>query len=706
MAKGTSKQKTSAPVFVGGMLASEELIKKLRAQSPELDKLLEEKVAKTVEKTIKKAAGEVKKKAVEPVVEQEETQGLVPYTGWKEMLSDKLTGRGWNELKGSITDVVNNPFKKNKETGKRHLINPNLKKALWQNKGRIALDALSGGRYTRFKDDWDDKWGSGMAERMQYEQAGRKSLADRVNSSAVRKQERLNSSIETATEGLSNEKKGISSDDKRIAELQKLVEKTGDQSKISKLAELLTKKKLKGEDFSNLSEQFAGIEKASLKGPGAEHASSLGETRLHDKELHLEEETYEEQEAIHNLLSKKFDVLDVRLQEIKKAIEMSGEGGGLLDAAGKGGAAAAGLAALKALVKKAAPKAVATAKWAGRANVAVNAGMGAYEAYSGVQEADRLLEEGQITEAEAKQMKRLAIGRGAGSAIGSTIGGVAGAALGPLGVVAGSYVGEKLGRWGGEKFANYLGTVGNLESGLNPNAKAGTSSASGMFQFTEGTWKDLAKKHGKNYSLEDRFDPQKSAEMAALFTLGNKKTLEKNLGRDVNETELYMAHFMGAGSSKAGATKFLQAKENNPNAIAANIFGREAAANKNIFYDKSGRARTVGEVYGLMDKKYKNKEVITPMSFDETDKEQYTITEGEQEQYYENMKQKNTMEKAMVETTVAKNMTPVKVAAEKPMTQIVPMPVGGGSSLVNRSIFDDISFFHTDSGLLNLNLLT
>ena len=33
------------------------------------------------------------------------------------------------------------------------------------------------------------------------------------------------------------------------------------------------------------------------------------------------------------------------------------------------------------------------------------------------------------------------------------------------------------------------------ESGNNPNAKAKTSSASGLFQFTEGTWKELNNKY-------------------------------------------------------------------------------------------------------------------------------------------------------------------------------------------------------------------
>ncbi len=149
---------------------------------------------------------------------------------------------------------------------------------------------------------------------------------------------------------------------------------------------------------------------------------------------------------------------------------------------------------------------------------------------------------------------------------------------------------------GGGGGPSYLQTIAQIESGGNPNAKAGTSSAAGMFQFTEGTWKDMTKKMGKNYTLEDRFDPQKSAEVAAFFTAQNKKTLEAGTGRAASNTDQYMAHFLGAG----GAVKFLNAMQQNPNAIAADMDPKAAAANKNIFYDKDGRARTLREVYDLM----------------------------------------------------------------------------------------------------------
>jgi len=143
----------------------------------------------------------------------------------------------------------------------------------------------------------------------------------------------------------------------------------------------------------------------------------------------------------------------------------------------------------------------------------------------------------------------------------------------------------------------YLKKVALVESGGKANAKASTSSASGLFQFTEGTWKQTTKEMGKNYSLEDRFDPQKSAEVAAYFTQRQRTQLEKGTGKTASDADLYMAHFLGAG----GATKFLNALNKNPDAPAsAGASSDQIKANASIFMDASGRERTLQEVYNLM----------------------------------------------------------------------------------------------------------
>jgi hypothetical protein len=158
-----------------------------------------------------------------------------------------------------------------------------------------------------------------------------------------------------------------------------------------------------------------------------------------------------------------------------------------------------------------------------------------------------------------------------------------------------------------------------LESGGDANARAKTSSAGGMFQFLDGTWKQLTKEMGKNYSLEDKFDPRKAAEVMAYFTEKNKKQLEKSTGGPASNTDLYMAHFLGAG----GASKFLNAMGRNPNALAADMDPRAARANKNIYYDESGKPRTLKQVYDLMSSKY--------------NKQSQTVAEGKAPKFVQEM---------------------------------------------------------------------
>ena len=144
----------------------------------------------------------------------------------------------------------------------------------------------------------------------------------------------------------------------------------------------------------------------------------------------------------------------------------------------------------------------------------------------------------------------------------------------------------------------YMAATAMIESGGNANARAKTSSAGGMFQFLDSTWKELVREMGKNYSVQDKFDPKKAAEVMAYFTQKQKKQLERGTGRRATNTDLYMAHFLGSG----GAIKFLNAMQQNPNAIAAELDPRAAKANRNIYYD-GNRARTLKEVYDLMGSK-------------------------------------------------------------------------------------------------------
>ncbi len=172
----------------------------------------------------------------------------------------------------------------------------------------------------------------------------------------------------------------------------------------------------------------------------------------------------------------------------------------------------------------------------------------------------------------------------------------------------------------------FLMEKASTESSFNPAAKSKSSSATGLFQFIEQTWLSMVKKYGDKHGLEQyadkieikngkacvkdcdkaeilalRKDPAISALMAGEFSAENKKFLEPRIKDDVGSTELYLAHFMGAG----GAAKFLNSREYNPNAVAATLFPNAARANKNVFFDKStGQPRTLEQVYQVFDKKF------------------------------------------------------------------------------------------------------
>ncbi|MEZ5814783.1 MAG: transglycosylase SLT domain-containing protein [Alphaproteobacteria bacterium] len=170
---------------------------------------------------------------------------------------------------------------------------------------------------------------------------------------------------------------------------------------------------------------------------------------------------------------------------------------------------------------------------------------------------------------------------------------------------------EKASTKTGVDFA-YLVQQAGAESSFNPNAKAKTSSAAGLYQFIESTWLNTVEKHGYKHgiSLEGksrqqilnmRKDPQIAANMAAEFASENEKFLRDHWGGEPGATELYLAHFLGA----SGAAGFLNARDENPLQKAAYIFPEAAKANRNVFYERgSGRARSLDEIYAFFDKKF------------------------------------------------------------------------------------------------------
>ena len=173
---------------------------------------------------------------------------------------------------------------------------------------------------------------------------------------------------------------------------------------------------------------------------------------------------------------------------------------------------------------------------------------------------------------------------------------------------------------------DYMVKKAGVESNFQTDIKAKTSSATGLYQFLDQTWLGMIKRHGERHGLgrfaaeisqddkgrfqvEDprmkdkilsmRNDPKTSALMAAEFASDNANYLKSGGIESVGGTELYLAHFLGAG----GARKFLSHMQDNPQQNAASLFPAAAKANKNVFYDPQGRARSLKDVHAFFEKR-------------------------------------------------------------------------------------------------------
>jgi len=119
-------------------------------------------------------------------------------------------------------------------------------------------------------------------------------------------------------------------------------------------------------------------------------------------------------------------------------------------------------------------------------------------------------------------------------------------------------------------------TLAAVESDFKPSARAGTSSAKGLFQFIDSTYRETAPSVGLS-SNSNPNDPYNSALVGAKYTKDNERVLGK-MGVGTGTFESYLAHFLGPG----GAKILLRA---NDNEIAAKLLPKAAMANKSIFFN-------------------------------------------------------------------------------------------------------------------------
>jgi hypothetical protein len=173
----------------------------------------------------------------------------------------------------------------------------------------------------------------------------------------------------------------------------------------------------------------------------------------------------------------------------------------------------------------------------------------------------------------------------------------------------------------------YMMALADKESSFDIDVKARTSSAEGLFQFIVPTWLEAVRQFGPRHGLAEqaaaivivdgeptirddatreyvlglRSDPYVAAVMAAELTKRHQIGLSRRMGRKLDRTDYYLAHFLGAQD----AGRFMTLLNGKPKQIAPRMFPRAARANKPLFFVGKGKKRqglTVAEVYRRLDR--------------------------------------------------------------------------------------------------------
>ena len=130
-----------------------------------------------------------------------------------------------------------------------------------------------------------------------------------------------------------------------------------------------------------------------------------------------------------------------------------------------------------------------------------------------------------------------------------------------------------------------LQRIAGSESGGNVNAANPRSSAKGVFQFTDATWRGMGGKEG------EQFNPETNVDLGAKFVRQNAEGLKNALGRNPTYGEVYASHFFGL----QGAKDLMRMDPRTP--INQAVSSQVIKANPNL------RGKTIGEVLGNLQSK-------------------------------------------------------------------------------------------------------
>ena len=156
-----------------------------------------------------------------------------------------------------------------------------------------------------------------------------------------------------------------------------------------------------------------------------------------------------------------------------------------------------------------------------------------------------------------------------------------------------------------------------------PAAQASTSSAKGLYQFIDQTWLGTMKQDGAGARAGPLCRCDRTPARRPLRGVGSRHARrnsapaqrsagERNDGRSAHAQQCGARQFEHrpaaqqqrtlhrAFSRRGWRRKLINGASKSPRASAASMFPHAAAANRSIFYDTSGRARSIGEVYGKL----------------------------------------------------------------------------------------------------------